>query len=553
MEQVSQTKPDTFNARLLILALTAASFIALYYLRAYDDNRLVSWAWAFGAIDPAAVLVPMLLALAAAMYLSRYALPGPRGVFIAAFAASACFWSQPEVIVDASRYFTQAKHLSTYGLSHFISEWGRSIEAWTDLPLIPMIYGIGFKLLGESRWVVQLINSAMFACTASLTVLIGRRLFDDETGRASGLLLIAVPYLFTQSPLMMVDVGCMFFLVLAMHAYMVALDKGHALYGILAGLALWAAFLTKYSEWVMLSTLVPVFFIYARRALAPSIKRTLIVLATFFALCAISYAALSDVIRSQMAFLIEYQKPGLDRWGESLISTFFFHVHPIVSLAAMASVYLAIKRRSFNYVAAAWAVALILIVLHVKRIRYTMPTFPMLCLMAGYGLNLIRNAEIRRMLLLSACAASICIAAFAYMPFLKTDPLMNLKLAAPAIDALDADVVHVVTDEQDSIINPAVAVPILDLYVHKRISYVYDMKPSRTQDEIVVSPLRFTWHYKNPAYYRADDSSILVYISPRDGGEIGRSFENVELISFFDINNGLYQYSPYVSILRKLY
>lgn len=549
MEQVAPTR-DTFNARLSVLALTAASFIALYYLRALDDNRLVSWAWVFGALDPAAVLVPMLVALCIAMYLSRFHLPGPRGVFAAAFITSAAFWGQPEVIVDASRYFTQAKHLSTYGISSFISEWGRALEAWTDMPLIPFIYGIGFKLLGESRMVVQLINSAMFAGAASLTVLIGRRLFDDERGRASGLLLIAVPYLFTQSPLMMVDVGCMFLLTLAMHAYMSALDKGRMSYCILAGLALWAAFLSKYSEWIMLTVLIPVFFIYARRGPGPAIRRTLIVLAAFGVLSAITYIAFSGVIRSQMELLIEYQRPGLGRWGESLVSTFLFHVHPIVTIAALASICLAISRRDTNYIAAAWVMALIIVVLQVKRIRYTLPAFPMLCLMAGYGLSLIRSAEIRRMLILSACAASFCIAALGYMPFLKTDPLANLKSAAEVMDSMEGDSVRLITEAQDSIINPAVTVPIIDLYTSKRISYKYDMKPQRSDAEIAVSPLRFTWQYINPYYYQQGDADVsaLVYISPRRGPEIGQALHNYYLSSVFDIDNGLYQFRPYVSV-----
>ena len=69
-------------------------------------------------------------------------------LFIVSFAVSAMFWQEPEMIVDASRYFTQAKHLELYGFGYFFREWGNGINAWTDLPAIPFLYGValcGFR------------------------------------------------------------------------------------------------------------------------------------------------------------------------------------------------------------------------------------------------------------------------------------------------------------------------------------------------------------------------------------------------------------------------
>ena len=66
----------------------------------------------------------------------------PDGSLILSFAAVLPFWKEPELIVDASRYFAQAKHLEMYGLFPFLEEWGRTGAApqclvarrWCDFP-----------------------------------------------------------------------------------------------------------------------------------------------------------------------------------------------------------------------------------------------------------------------------------------------------------------------------------------------------------------------------------------------------------------------------------
>jgi len=70
----------------------------------------------------------------AAMMVDRLS---PFVIFIVYFLCGIFFWRMPEVNIDASRYFTQAKHLELFGVRYFLSEWGREIHAWTDMPLIP--------------------------------------------------------------------------------------------------------------------------------------------------------------------------------------------------------------------------------------------------------------------------------------------------------------------------------------------------------------------------------------------------------------------------------
>ena len=110
---------------ILIFLLTLTTFVGLFLLRSLDDNHLTSWRWAFAGTD----LVPIFLIMATGVVLahavSRVSFP-QRGraavLFVASFAAAALFWKEPEVIVDAARYFMQAKHLELYGAGYFIDE-----------------------------------------------------------------------------------------------------------------------------------------------------------------------------------------------------------------------------------------------------------------------------------------------------------------------------------------------------------------------------------------------------------------------------------------------
>jgi hypothetical protein len=146
-----------------------------------------------------------------------------------------------------------------------------------------------------------------------------------------------MPYLLTQVPLMLVDVPAMFFFLLAVVTFVRAIEKGRAWRIITASVSIALAFFTKYSIWLMLSVLSVVFIAYIMREAGcrgqePGGKTEK--LTTFFSRCTLVavFAALLigsvflykvDVFREQMKLLIDYQKPGLSRWQESFVSTFF--------------------------------------------------------------------------------------------------------------------------------------------------------------------------------------------------------------------------------------
>ena len=136
-------KKEEDNVVVLLVSLSALTvFLALYVFRSFDDNRLTSWRWTVSETQ----VWPMFLALLGGILLAHVSsgITLPRrwavaALFAGSFMTAGIFWGEPEVIIDAGRYFTQAKHLALFGVGSFVMEWGGAIPVWTDLPLVPFL------------------------------------------------------------------------------------------------------------------------------------------------------------------------------------------------------------------------------------------------------------------------------------------------------------------------------------------------------------------------------------------------------------------------------
>lgn len=496
-------------AKTAVFLLSLATFLSLFVFRAYDDNRLTSWHWVFSDNDlfKTALLLAAGLLLAYPLARLRFPRYGAAGaLFAAAFATAALTWEEPEVIVDVARYFTQAKHVELYGVGHFLTEWGGQIGVWTDLPLVSLLYGLILSLFGEQRIFIQLFNTLLFSGSVVLTYLIGKTLWDETIGFCAGALLLGMPYLLTQVPLMLVDVPTMFFLTLAIFMTIRAMELGGMENVALAALAIALAVCTKYSAWLMLSVL-PVAFL-SRHWKSP--RAAWLRAGALAVISAVLVGALLlpmlDVVREQIGLLQSYQASGLRRWEESFTSTFLFQIHPLISGAALFSAYAAFKRRDARYLTILW-LPLLLLVLEIKRIRYLLPMFPMLALMASYGLREIRVGEIRKYVVLSIVVSSLVVLVSGFLPFLRQQSAANLKQAGIYLDSLKGDAVEVIALPQlHALVNPAVSVPILDLFTSKRLVYRHDPVPAPQARTLAETSLRFTWEIGSPTYYAAAPS-----------------------------------------------
>jgi hypothetical protein len=148
----------------------------------------------------------------------------------------------------------------------------------------------------------------------------------------------------------------------------------------------------------------------------------------------------------------------------------------------------------------------------------------MLALMASYGFCAIKNRETGRHAALCAMACSLVLALFAYSPFLQKISSVNIKYAGEYLSSLDISKCEVfVLPPETPVLNAAVSVPLLDIFTAKDIHYVYRPLPHPPREEVEKSPLRFTWEYRNPAYYRPDaggtagstEKSAIVVISDK--------------------------------------
>jgi hypothetical protein len=547
--------------RLLVSTVALGAVAALFVFRSFDDNRLTSWAWVFAETHPARLFGLVLAAVVVAQLAANVPLPRKRPgavLFLASYAVAAAFWVEPEVIVDASRYFTQAKHLEVYGVRHFLAEWGRGILAWTDLPLVPFLYGLVFEVFGESRIHAQAFTTLLFAGSVVLTHRIGKTLWDEDVGFMAGALLLAIPYLLTQVPSLLVDVPTMFFFTLAIFAVVHAVQRGGGAGRIaFASAAVFLAVFSKYSTWLMLSVL-PVSVWIVRRGGAPRALRTgaAIALASGVLVAAVM-AWFRDAFSQQISLLVGYQAPGLRRWGESFASTFLFQVHPFLTVAAVVSAWLALRRRDGRWVIVAFPV-LLLLVLRIQRIRYSIPVFPMVALMGAYGLQAIRTSEMRRLVVACAVFSSLVVGLYGYLPFLRSISLVNLKTAGRYLDSIDEKHVEVFTvSRSESEVNPAVAVPILDLFTAKKVIYSYETPSPSQMEKVKTSALRFTWELRDPGYYAPGDDeggAAVAVISDDVGGplpeHVAHRLEGYRLARSFRAYEGVFPYRTMVRVYR---
>ena len=106
-------------------------------------------------------------------------------------------------------------------------------------------------------------------------------------------------------------------------------------------------------------------------------------------------------------------------------------------------------------------------------------------------------------------------------------------------------------------INPAVSVPLLDLFTRKSIVYQDGPESPAPTDNIEQSPLRFTWEHRSPGYYGSRASSVredaaVVVISARAEESLPESVERKiadrRLARSFQVSDDWFQYQTLVRI-----
>jgi len=313
------------------------------------------------------------------------------------------------------------------------------------------------------------------------------------------------------------------------------------------------ALLSKWSAWPLLSGL-PALLLASRPEALRGLRRLAAVAAVAGLLLAAALLPARDVVAGQLELLLGYQVAGPRRWGESFLSTFLFQVHPFLTAGALLSAWMAIRRRDARWLVVAWPV-LLLLFLQVRRIRYWVPALPMLALMAAHGLRAIPAAPVRRLAVACAVAGSLVVALHGQLPFLERTSAVNLEEAGAYLDGLEEPTVEVLTPGRPGAeVNPAVSVPILDLFTAKRLVYAYEPPPRPPGAE--TSALRFTWEYRNPAYYApgVEAARVVVVVSDDLGEplppEVRRRVSGLGLARVFAVDEGVFGHRTLVRVYR---
>ena len=539
---------------LLIGFLSVLTFPVLYIFRQSDTNSLVRWGWTFGPENFGWVFLLLLGAMAALVVFFVW-LRGGGSVHYLLWGAvpviSILTFRQPEMIIDAGRYFIQAKYLALRGPLYFLNHWGGEIPAWTDLPLIPFIQGVIFRYIGEERILIQVFNLMVFGGAFYLLFLLAERLFGEEAGICSAGLILGSPYLLSQAPLMLVDIPSMFLFLLSLYLTVLAMERERVYLTVLAGLALFLFLLSKY-------TAIPVLtlFLFLPFLKKSGLKRRSTTLMTVFATTGILLLPLflerQALVLKQISLLHDYQMKKLGSWEEGHISTFFFQIHPFVTLLAAYGIIAGLReRRRETLVMLFFPLFLLLLDLH--RIRYMIPLLPIFFLSAGFGMKrLLDDRGVRAHLLFAIVISSLLVYFMGYLPFLKTTSMNNLMEAGRYIDGLPADGIRVdFLPQSGSVGNTAIAIPLLDLYTKKGLcnGQPWNEPPSRTHRE---SSLRFTWEMRRPYFYDCSGVPgyrLVISDSPTALSEMTIPFSGIK--KSFTSRSGVFRFRTMVTLLEE--
>lgn len=554
---------------LLVSSLSFLSYLVLYRFRELDNNSLTGWYYIFSdsffdesgfSLDIVQVVagyffgIILIYLLSLSVVVEKYS---KTFLFLLSFLLTLPLWSAPEIIVDVSRYFVQAKNLSLYGIGYFFSEWGNEINAWTDQFLWPLFFGLVFKFFGESRFVIQLFNTVIFSGSVVFTFEIGKILWNKETGFLGALFLLGIPYLFTQVPVVMVDVPTMFLVFLSLLLFLKSLKYGTWGLYLATAIAIVLASFSKYSAPVLLIVVIIAVFAFQEQGLRANLVKSSKILLVCLLLTGIILFFKFDVIMEQVKFIKSFQLGGLKRWGANYFSTFFFQIHPFITIFAILSVPLAWKNRDKKYIIIFWFVILVFS-LELRRIRYALPLFPLLALMAAYGLAWIKDQNLKRYWAYTTVLTAFLINIYISLPFLRMNSGTNLMKAGFYLDTLEGEWARVyILTKKEYVANIEIALPMLDLYTDKKL-YYERKKIEIDHKKIEKSRLRFTWNIDIPKFYteRPHEPGVpIVVITGEEDQkipeEIIRQTRGYKNIKKYFTNTGVYNYNSFVIVYSR--
>ncbi|NOZ82549.1 MAG: hypothetical protein GXN98_01840 [Euryarchaeota archaeon] len=468
-----------------------------------------------------------LLALAAALLLAYLASERWSGELDARTASAGVFLllltlhTMPELNPDAARYFSEAKFLAVEGVESFVSEWGKRLYVYVDQPLVPFIYGILFKLFGESRLVIQAYNFTLYALLTLLVYRIAQRLWGRRAGSYTALLMLASPYVLSRVPLTLVDVSLSFLTAALAYSLLAGLSHSNSTRHLLtAGACVALIPFTKLTGGVYLLplVLVPLTLHLRGESLSPRHLMLPVLLGTALALPVLLH--LAPVLKEQIAtaMILKSRMPEITG-AESVWNLLFYQFSAPVTLLAASGAFMALRRRDWGIALPLLWFLVPLVIYHDTRIRYMIPAYPALALLAGYALA--RLSEQRKslacFLAIATVLSSLMLLYLAYVPFAQTNSAADLMRAAKYAERIPVESVDVYAVYPASYNSSlALLIPLFDLHSSKEVLVRGEsLMPTKeiTPEQRNVS---WTWSFELPGYYfkLAPPSELVAVISP---------------------------------------
>jgi hypothetical protein len=162
---------------------------------------------------------------------------------------------------DFGLYQREAKYFVANGLVDFFNNWG-TFSCNFNFPVIAFLRGLTYSFFGEGKFSVLGLNFLFILGITYFLYKSAEKLFSREIGLISILLFSFSPYVITQTPLLLVDLGLTFFVVLTFYLNLVVIEKKSWLISLLLGLVISLTALSKVFGLVYLLGIAAFCFVY---------------------------------------------------------------------------------------------------------------------------------------------------------------------------------------------------------------------------------------------------------------------------------------------------
>ncbi len=426
------------------------------------------------------------------------------------------FLDMPQAQPDTVNYFVYAQRFAREPLGTLLAwpelAWsGDEARFHLPFPLVPLVYGLAFRLLGES-WATACGVMGAFAAMLPVAVAwVGHGAGRPRTGLLAGWLSLGVPFLLAQTGWLLVDIPLLVLLCLAWGA-MLRARGGRGL--ALALLACLPALATKASA--------SLFLLGPAAALITERLR----IARRWTLLALGLGGLG--------LLVWVHPP---RWREDPLTWIEaalaagVHLRPALWLLALPAL-LALER--LPRVCAGVVLALPVIALYAPpehAARYALPIGLALCLAAAEPLRRFVPAAA------GLVVSGLVLAFIGYRPLLVHNQALNLQVAAQRLEARGVEAIELWSDQPDTNFAPPALAALVDIYVGVPVRFGGALRVGEPDDK------RHWWeHYRPPPWHLAapgepPPDGVLLCLFGADAeafeaGE-GRQLELIEQVSIY--------------------